>query len=68
MTKPIDYMAIRPFTHKSNITIGAGRVLWVAGDGLGVAPGYALPGGTRTQDKAHAEQVARWIDTRSRKP
>lgn len=58
---------LHPFAHEKNITVGNGRIMYgskcfpVSG-GPQQKEGWVLPGGTRTQDRDRAFEVAQWIN------
>ena len=54
------------FDHEKNITVGRGRVIWTGRDGHYLEPGWALPGGRRTNDEFLARLVAQRIDANAR--
>lgn len=61
------------FSDPRDITIGAARIVWASRlrydghrsdmQGVTYPAGWVLPGGTRTQSKEEAEQVASTINT-----
>ena len=61
MTQLQQYDKAPPFCDPKNINYGSARVIWAPGD-KAHAPGWVLPGGRRTADKAKAMLCAHAMD------